>query len=131
MGQEYDILIDINNVIVILILIGIPMWVWGAWSKKRNPANARAPWIARIGHDRGSSLDDRRPPDWPVGDCPLDDRKGAVGNTTPNAYPLTRRHVSRAFLAGATVKVSPSPANSKKRFASTPTWFGRRCPCLW
>jgi len=49
MGQEYDILIDIDNVIVILILIGIPMWVWGAWTKKRNPANARAPWIARIG----------------------------------------------------------------------------------
>jgi len=49
MGQAYNLIIDINNVIVILVLIGVPMWTWGAWAKKRYLGNTGAQWITRIG----------------------------------------------------------------------------------
>jgi len=49
MGQPYDISIDIDNVILILLLVGIPMWAWGARAKKRHLDNARVQWIMRIG----------------------------------------------------------------------------------
>jgi len=49
MRQAHDISIDINNVIIVLVLIGVPLWVWGAWAKRRYLDNVRVQWIMRTG----------------------------------------------------------------------------------